>query len=165
MAYDESSHLKQAGLIQKHQIQNGLLLCKICHAEFDLLKRYIDVVNDKLVLKVVNVANDETSDQYLEWKDIVDDLKVMRTGREDKWKYIDNRKAVEPTGEMALYFIENNPSQLPNRKALEFHKIACLIWRMAGGSEPDEEYCSDDELGPVNTASLRKRFNVAAENS
>jgi hypothetical protein len=37
---------------------------------------------------------------------------------------------------------------------------------MAGGSEPDEEYCSDDDdQCPVNTAALRKRFNLPAEDS
>ena len=37
---------------------------------------------------------------------------------------------------------------MPNLKALEFHKAACLIWRMAGGGESDDEYCPDDD-GPV----------------
>jgi hypothetical protein len=33
---------------------------------------------------------------------------------------------------------------------------------MAGGAEPDDEYCSDDEddLGPVDTAALKRRFNI-----
>ena len=44
---------------------------------------------------------------------------------------------------------------------MEFHKAACLIWRMAGGAEKDEEYCSDDEdLVPVDTAALKRRFKV-----
>ena len=25
------------------------------------------------------------------------------------------------------------------------HKTACLIWRMAGGAEPDEEECPDED--------------------
>jgi hypothetical protein len=57
----------------------------------------------------------------------------------------DGRQAVEANGEMALYFVVNNPATLPNRKALEFHKAACLIWRMAGGVEVDDECCSDDD--------------------
>jgi len=62
---------------------------------------------------------------------------------------------------MALYFVQNNLNKLPNRQALEFHKAACLIWRMAGGAEPEEEYCSDDEdLTPVDTAALKRRFKV-----
>jgi hypothetical protein len=51
MAYDESSLLQRAGMTQKHQVQNGLLLCNKCHGEFDQLKRYVDVVDDKLVVK------------------------------------------------------------------------------------------------------------------
>ncbi len=32
---------------------------------------------------------------------------------------------------------------------------------MAGGAETDEEYCSDDEdLVPVDTAELKRRFKV-----
>ena len=47
---------------------------------------------------------------------------------------------------MALYFVINDPIQLPNRNALEYHKTACLIWRMAGGAGLDTlEYCSDDD--------------------
>jgi hypothetical protein len=150
-----------AGLTQKHQIQNGLLLCKICHSQFDKLKRYVDVVDDKLVVKVVNETNDETNDKHKDWKIAIRTLKVLRKSYEEDWTDIDNRKAVESNGEMALYFVQNNPTKLPNRNALEFHKTACLIWRMAGGAETDEEYCSDDEdLFPVDTAALKRRFRV-----
>jgi hypothetical protein len=160
-AYDESSLLQRAGLTQKHQIQNGLLLCNNCHSQFDKLKRYVDVDGDKLVVKVVNETNDETSDKHKEWKEIVEDLEVIRKAREKRWTNIDNRKAVETNGEMALYFIQNIPNKLPNRNALEFHKAACMIWKMAGGAEKDEEYCSDDEdLGSVDTAALKRRFKI-----
>ena len=165
MAYNESSLLQRAGLIQKHQVQNGLLLCNKCHSQFDKLKRYVDVENDKLVVKVVNETNDTKSDKHRDWKRTIRDLKIARTGREEDWIDIDNRKAVETNGEMALYFIHNNATKLPNRNALEFHKAACLIWRIAGGAEPDEEYCSDDEQGPVNTAALRKRFKLPLQDS
>ena len=67
---------------------------------------------------------------------------------------------------MALYFMQNNDTITPNRKALEFHKTACLIWRLAGGAEPEEDYCFDDEdLIPVETATLRKRFNHLDQDS
>jgi hypothetical protein len=59
MAYEETSIMVRAGLSQKHQVQNGLLLCKICHDQFDKLKLYVDVYDDKLVVKVVNETNDE----------------------------------------------------------------------------------------------------------
>jgi hypothetical protein len=161
MAYNEVSIFTRAGLSQKHQVQNGLLLCKICHSQFDKLKRYVDADGDKLVVKVVNETNDETSNKHKEWKDNVRMLKLVRSGWQENWTDIDNRQAVETNGEMALYFVQNDPTTLPNRNALEFHKAACLIWRMAGGAEMDEEYCSDDEdLGPVDTAALKRRFKV-----
>jgi hypothetical protein len=142
--YDEKSLFERTGLNQKHQVQNGLLLCSICHGEYDALKRYIDVVDDKLVVKVVNETDDVTSDKYREWKRIVGGLKVSRSYWQEDWIDIDNRRAVEENGEIELYFVQNNPTKLPNRKALEFHKTACLIWRMAGGAESDEEYCPND---------------------
>ena len=57
----------------------------------------------------------------------------------------DGRKATELTGDMALYFVHNDDHIQPNRLALKFHKAACLIWRMAGGAEEDEKYCSLDD--------------------
>jgi hypothetical protein len=160
-AQDVPSILSRAGLGQKHQVQNGLLLCVFCHGLFDRLKRYVDVVDDKLVLKVVNETNDKTSEKHQEWKRVVRDLRISRYGREEDWERVDYRKAVESNGEMALYFLQDDLAKKPNRTALEFHKAACLIWRMAGGAEPEEEYCSDDdELKPVDTAALKIRFGV-----
>jgi hypothetical protein len=31
----------------------------------------------------------------------------------------------------------------PNIKALELHKTACLIWRMAGGAQKEDDYFSE----------------------
>jgi hypothetical protein len=159
MAYDEASLFIRAGITQKHQIQNGLLLCGNCHDEFDLLKRYVDLIDDNLVVKVVNETNDETSEKHKEWEIVIGKLKNDRLFMEIYWS--DGRQAVESNGEMSLYFVQNNPTKLPNRNALEFHKAACMIWRMAGGAETDEEYCSDDEdLGSVDTAALKRRFKI-----
>jgi hypothetical protein len=156
MSNEESSILQRAGLIQTHHVQNGLLLCQICHSQFDKLNRYVDVVDDKLVVKVVNETDDEHDVDY---KRTVD---VLEANRAVNRRYMGNdRKTMESHGAMALYFLQNNQTKLPNRKALEFHKAACLIWRMAGGAENDEEYCSDDEdLVPVDTAALKRRFKV-----
>lgn len=68
-------------------------------------------------------------------------LQNVRPGWQQNWTDIDNRQAIEPNGEMTLYFVLNNPTHLLNRIALEFHKVACLIWRLAGGAEPDEYLC------------------------
>ena len=163
VAYDESSLLGRAGLTQKHQVQNGLLLCIKCHSQFDKLLIYVDVVDEKLVVKVVNETNDETSEKHKEWKAMVRNLGAMRIANEEDWKGKDNRLAVDGNGEMVLYFIQNNRTKQPNRNALEFHKAACLIWQMAGGAETDDEVCSDeDELVPVDTAALKRRFKGSA---
>ena len=144
--YDEECLFRRAGLKQKHQVQNGLLLCSICHGQFDKLKRYVDVVDDKLVVKVVNETDDRNSEKYRQWCRTTGKLKNDRLFMEEDWVNVDNRKAVNAAEEMELYFLTKNASSLPNRKALEFHKTACLIWRMAGGGESDEEYCPEDEL-------------------
>jgi hypothetical protein len=159
IAYDERNILTRAGLFDKHLVQNGLLLCNKCHSQFDKLKRYVDVVDDKLVVKVVNETDDEAN---LDWRSSILTTQSIRTTQKTFYWSNDNRQAVETNGEMALYFINTDPNLLPNRKALEFHKTACFIWRMAGGAECDNDYCSDDEedLGKVDTAALKRRFNI-----
>ena len=161
MAYDESSLLQRAGLTQMHQVQNGLLLCHQCHNQFDNLRQYVDFFDDQLVAKIINETNDTTRDKHRKWIRTIRELKGVRMVREENWIDIDDRQAVERNGEMALYFAQNNPTKLPSRQALEFHKAACIIWKMAGGAETDEEYCTEDEdLVPVDTAALKRRFNI-----
>ena len=153
VAHDKKSILGRASLMQKHQIQNGLLLCIICHSLFFKLKRYVDLVDNRLVVKVVNystLANDEKQKDY---QRTVRDIKNSRHGREEDWIGIDDRLAAESNGEMALYFVDNDQVLLPSREALTFHKAACLIWRMAGGAESDDEYCpfdDDNDYVPVD---------------
>ena len=150
VAYDENSILGRAGLMQKHQIQNGLLLCMLCHTLFDKLKRYVDVVDDKLVVKVVNYSTVTNDEEQIDYQRNISEFKDFRSVRAKYWIDIDNRQAAESNGEMALYFVDNNQILLPNREALKFHKAACLIWRMAGGAESDDEYCPfDDDNGYI----------------
>ncbi|EGF83554.1 expressed protein [Batrachochytrium dendrobatidis JAM81] len=166
VAYNESPILLRAGLAQKHQVQNGLLLCSGCHIEFDSLKQYVDVVDNKLVVKVVNETNDPTSEKHMNWERAVRNLRALRIANEEDWARIDNRQAVESNGEMALYFVLGDPTLQPNRDALEFHKTACLIWRMAGGAESDDEYCpyDDDGCTPVDyrSKSIEKWMDSSA---
>ncbi len=153
MAYDEPSLLLRAGLTQKHQVQNGFLLCKVCHGEFDQLQQYVDVVDDKLVVKVVNYSVLGNDDKHRDWIDAIETHKDTSLGKQRRLPGFSSRQGVEPNGEMALYFVLNNPTKLPNRQALEFHKATCQIWRMAGGAESDEEYCpfdDDDDYVPVD---------------
>ncbi|KAJ8326054.1 hypothetical protein QVD99_006595 [Batrachochytrium dendrobatidis] len=75
-------------------------------------------------------------------------VKTLKGSRRDNQEFMDdNRQAVESNGEMALYFVLGDPTLQPNRNALEFHKTACLIWRIAGGAESDDEYCPYDDNG------------------
>jgi len=160
VTFDEPNILMRAGLSHKHLVQNGLLLCIKCHSQFDKLKRYVDVVEDKLVVKVVNETDDE-----IKWLCGVERIKNFREVHlrvKSNMARKDGRQAAETNGEIGLYFINNDVQKQPNRKALEYHKTACLIWRMAGGAESDYEFCSDDDedLGKVDTAALKRRFNI-----
>ncbi|KAJ3006233.1 UNVERIFIED_CONTAM: hypothetical protein HDU68_004203 [Siphonaria sp. JEL0065] len=129
--------LSRAGLDSVYRVQNGILLCKVCHGQFDKLRRYIDVVDDRFVAKVVNLTNDPHDHV---WRSVVDDLRGTRTLRERKWT---GRQAIDDaTGEMVVYFAQDDASILPNHTALSFHKAACLIWKMAGAADDIE----DDEI-------------------
>ncbi|KAJ3246909.1 hypothetical protein HDU77_008794 [Chytriomyces hyalinus] len=46
--------LERAGMMHSVFQVNGVLLCAICHITFDALKRYIDVVDGRLIAKIVN---------------------------------------------------------------------------------------------------------------
>ena len=134
--------MKDAGIHSMNQVQNGLLLCPNCYSSFDKLNHYIDYVDMKLVVKVVNYSNDPSN-----WEMRMNCLKAIRDINK---KYLtDNRIAVENNGEMALYFNINNQELQPSIIALEMHKRACLIWRMAGGYESDDEEIDEDESDPV----------------
>ncbi|KAJ3016918.1 UNVERIFIED_CONTAM: hypothetical protein HDU68_011950 [Siphonaria sp. JEL0065] len=168
MDYDEVSLFQRAGLKQKHQVQNGLLLCGNCHNEFNVLKRYFEVIGEQLVLKVVN-ENERDEEKTTEWRRNIRNLRGIRVLREEDWATIDRRQATNPVGEMALYFVNTNPTIQPNKLALEFHKAACLIWKMAGGAEEDEEECPDDNYDgtigfsdPVKLARTREWQNSSA---
>ena len=64
---------------------------------------------------------------------------------EKRLNTIDNRKALDEDDKMRLWFVKKDKDLLPNKTALEMHKIACLIWRMVGGAEPDEECLDEDD--------------------
>lgn len=96
---DEPTLFERTGLKQKHQVQNGLLLCAVCHGEFNALKRYVDVIDEKLVVKVVNYANDSTSDKHRDWNDNVRLLKGIRMLWQENCIDIDNRQTNDTTSD------------------------------------------------------------------
>jgi hypothetical protein len=156
----QTSIFERAGVPDKHQVQNGLLLCSNCHLEFDALKIYVEPGSTLLLM----VVNSTSNDQDKEWKKRVRMMKHYRKGAEEDWVDIDNRMATNSDGDMELFFLNNDQSLQPNRKGLEFQKSACLIWRMAGGAETDEELCSDDDDTDHIQISIEKchRWNSSA---
>ncbi|KAI9337788.1 hypothetical protein BDR26DRAFT_803924 [Obelidium mucronatum] len=131
--------LSSAGLESVYQVQNGVLLCKNCHGEFDALRRYIDVNDDNhLIAKVVNLTNDPND------ADVRSDLKGFKGYRDSQLEFMsDVREVINASGEMPIYSVQTDLALSPNRMALQFHKTACLIWRMAGGADVDD---ADDDM-------------------
>ncbi|KAJ3009432.1 UNVERIFIED_CONTAM: hypothetical protein HDU68_002707, partial [Siphonaria sp. JEL0065] len=123
---------------------------------------------EQLVLKVVN-ENERDEEMTTEWRRKIRILRGYRVLNEEDWAAIDRRHATNPDGEMVLYFASSNHTIQPCRQALEFHKAACLIWKMAGGAEDDEEECPDDNYDgmigfsdPVKLARTREWQNSSA---
>jgi hypothetical protein len=161
VAFDEASILHRAGLSQRHQVANGLLLCKICHGDFDTLLKYVDIQRDRLVVKVVNYSTDE-SNEY--WKLRTNQVKMLR--QINQAFFVGPSKSEEDySGDLALYFHTPNQESLPSRKALEFHKEACLIWRLAGGSELEDLECGSDDEEGVPTPFHAKRIQTWRDSS
>ncbi|KAK5669363.1 hypothetical protein QVD99_003759 [Batrachochytrium dendrobatidis] len=102
----------------------------------------------------------------MNWIEAIESLKDTRFGKQRRLPEFSNRQAVESNGEMALYFVLGDPTLQPNRNALEFHRAACLIWRMAGGAEFDDECCpyDDDGCTPVDyrSKSIEKWMDSSA---
>ena len=88
----------------------------------------------------------------------MDGLLDARRRQKHDWEYQHQNNLVpacdprqlewQPTdidGDIVLHFLDSNPENLPNVHALGFHKAACLIWRMAGGAEPEELPADEDD--------------------
>jgi hypothetical protein len=55
---DETDALSRSNLQDIYQVQNGLLLCAVCHGLFDTLRYYVDIIDNRMVFKHVNQTND-----------------------------------------------------------------------------------------------------------
>ncbi|KAJ3238594.1 hypothetical protein HDU81_007514 [Chytriomyces hyalinus] len=126
--YIIDNQLKKAGLQSVYQVQNRVLLCAVCRGEFSALRRYIDVVDGRLVAKVVNLTSDANDRDYVGPLEI--SLRVVHF--------------------LFVYFADDDKRKHPNHAALAFHKAACLIWTMAGGGDVTE----DDEIDNEGTLML-----------
>ncbi|KAJ3390639.1 hypothetical protein HDU84_007190 [Entophlyctis sp. JEL0112] len=128
--------LSRAGLDSVDRVQNGILLCKVCHGEFDALRRYIDVVDDRFVAKVVNLTSDPRNQEYI---DAVGGIEDSRTGKIRRNPAFAGRTVVDGSNELPVYFADGDTTKHPNVTALAFHKAACLIWKMAGAADDIED--------------------------
>ena len=109
--------------VQLNSPQNGLSLCIRCHNVFDQLKKYVEFNGDRILLKVVNDPFQENHDRDRRIKDL-----AMRN--------VSNfygLPVTEEDGEIVVYIPSEDVTLYPSHAALELHRRACLIWRMAGG--------------------------------
>ncbi|KAJ3002837.1 UNVERIFIED_CONTAM: hypothetical protein HDU68_005985 [Siphonaria sp. JEL0065] len=128
--------LSRGGLDSVYRVQNGILLCKVCHGQFDKLRRYIDVVDGRFVAKVVNMTNDANSQEYV---NAVRSIEALRDAKV-KWDPVfSGRTVVDGNNELPVYFADGDTTKHPNLTALAFHKAACLIWKMAGAADDIED--------------------------
>ncbi|KAJ3386856.1 hypothetical protein HDU84_001238 [Entophlyctis sp. JEL0112] len=133
--------LSRAGLDSVYRVQNGILLCKVCHGEFDSLRRYIDVVDGRFVAKVVNMTNDPKNQEYVI---AVSSVEALR-GSTVKWDpAFSGRTVVDGNNELPVYFADGDTTNYPNLTALAFHKGACLIWKMAGAADIEDDDIDHD---------------------
>ncbi|KAI8831647.1 hypothetical protein BJ741DRAFT_616519 [Chytriomyces cf. hyalinus JEL632] len=122
------------------QAQNGVLLCANCHRSFDALKRYIDVVDGRLIAKIVNRTNDHNDEDYPR---SLEDLTVNRAIHK---KYQRHAAIADSGCEMPVSIPFDDVTKHPNHTALAFHKAACLIWKLASaGAVNEDDWSGDDE--------------------
>jgi hypothetical protein len=159
----ESVLLDRFGLDDVYQVQNGLFLCSSCHGLFDFLQQYVDEVEGVFVLKIINMSktNDKTSDEHKNWEARVETFKDARKRWQPSYVSLDERN-VPVNEELVLHFFDNDPLKFPNKKAVAFHKAACLIWRMAGGADLEdvESFQGDDDTDGKAIPAFENRSNV-----
>lgn len=137
-----------AGISEMHHLQNGLLLCVKCHLCFDDLTFYVDSTDEqnRMLFKAVNPTDDDT---YTPWQLRTRSVQYSRLANQPD--FTDGRVPTDEDGEMRLWFANTEENTLPSKLALDLHKRACLIWRMAGGADPDDaDSCDlDDDYSPA----------------
>ncbi|TPX58207.1 hypothetical protein CcCBS67573_g09183 [Chytriomyces confervae] len=130
--------LERAGMHSVFQVQNGVLLCSACHRSFDALKQYIDVVDGCLIAKIVNTTNDPNDKEYLR------DLERLTGIRAIHKKYQYHADIADLPSELPVYIPLDDETMHPNHTALAFHKVACMIWKLAGAGAVNEDDWSGD---------------------
>ncbi|TPX44061.1 hypothetical protein CcCBS67573_g10430 [Chytriomyces confervae] len=130
--------LERAGMWSVFQVQNGVLLCARCHILFDALEQYIDVVDGRLIAKIVNRTNDPNDKEYIRRLEYLTVIRAIRK------KYQHHADITDSPSEMPVYIPLVDETTHPNHTALAFHKAACLIWKLAGAGAVNEDDWSGD---------------------
>ncbi|KAJ3330294.1 hypothetical protein HDU76_006011 [Blyttiomyces sp. JEL0837] len=149
--------LGRAGMDSVYRVQNGVLLCAVCHSRFDNLKRYIDVVDGRYIAKVINV-NPSNHSLY---REEVETIKDIRTGKVNRRRpVVVGRDAPDENDDLPIYFVDSRGPLHPNHSAISFHKAACLIWHLAGAADETED--DHDFSGNVDglLAKVRERLGM-----
>lgn len=146
--------LQRAGIPNLYDVRNGLLLCMKCHHDFDTLKTFVQVEEDRMLFKAVKTPIDS------EWRDTVD--VKLQTRNIFKSFIQDDRVPADEDNELRLWFVGQSPTNLPSKEALSWHKAACHIWLLAGGADPEELSDDDEEdfLPPVPAKETMDRVQV-----
>jgi hypothetical protein len=150
--------LQRAGVPGLYHVQNGLFLCGKCHGKFDTLKMFVDVQEDKMLVKLVNPTDDENNDDWRRETDILRDIRKVYTFR----RQMSDRIPPGEGDDIQLQFLNPTPDNLPSKEALNWHKAACHIWRMAGGAEPKDIYYDDEDdfVPPVSAKESMDRVRA-----
>lgn len=127
--------LKRANMKNVDQVQNGLWLCGSDHLAFDALQYYIDTFSDEngnLLYEVKSVVKDPKEAEY----------RLHRIKHNRAFENIRLGRYLHDG--LYLYFDLEEKDTYPSVAALNFHKAACLVWRMAGGAVEIESDFLDD---------------------
>ena len=125
--------LERIGISDINAVQNGLSLCLNCHNLFNRLQVYVEADQDRLLVKFVNQTNGPSNLHPSRFHTRMRSARLFEPSKSHP-----EEDAVDHDGELRVVFVDDETKFLPSRAALELHKKACLIWRMAGGADEEE---------------------------
>ena len=162
MEHDTDSILIRSELESLYDVRNGICLCKNCHDDFDQLVAYIETGSEPWHVEYIDRGTCIAEENYAR----------AVSGRNICAKRLKRKPLINDV----LYLdFGNDDSTKPSQIALQFHKTACLIWKMAGGADKpieddlddvdDGEWEEDLKQVPYDTGNLERadRMNMFFE--
>ena len=127
------SILRRSKISNFYDVKNGICLCAKCHDYFDKLVFYVNTDSEPWCVEFIEKGDDG-----------VKKFKI-RIFNSRKTESVFVHKQPRDDGVLDVQF-GTKRSIWPSKVALNFHRAACLIWKMAGGAEiPTFEEFDDDE--------------------